>query len=114
MPEYIQYDSKGKITNKWYSVDEKTVVGKENILQVERDTFKTLTKFHKVDSGKVREMTQVEKDVLTAEEVSLKEQLESERIDSLNITTKELVNILINKGILKKDDVNETTCLHIS
>ena len=68
MPEYVQTDANGRIINKWYSVDRSVVLGLPDIYEIPRDTFNSLTKFHIVDNGRIREMTQAEKDALLAEE----------------------------------------------
>ena len=74
MPEYIQYDEKGIIVKKWYSVDPSIVEGLLNILKIPRDEFKSLTRFHKVQDGKVVEMTQEEKDAILQAEQDIKDQ----------------------------------------
>ena len=104
MPEYIQYDLTsspvtGMIIKKWYSVDPSVVDGLPFILKIPRDTFRALTKFHVVDSGAVREMTQQEKDALTAYEQAQAEQAETDRINALDdlIDSGEIPSMVLTK-----------------
>ena len=86
MPEYIQYNAQGLIIQKWYSVDPSIVEGLQNILKIDRDTFNALTKYHIVDSGAVREMTQEEKDTYDAylaQQAELKEKTRLEAMDDV-------------------------------
>ena len=102
MPEYIQYDVNGYIIEKWYSVDPSIVAGKENIIHVDRDIFKQLTKYWIVDKGQVREMTQEEKDALDQAEYDEKIAKEQDRINNHELTMPELVEVLIKKGIINR------------
>lgn len=75
MPEYLQHNPSstpvpGIIIRKWYSVDPSEVEGIPNVLQVARDVFRALTKFHIVENDAVREMMQPEKDALLAAEAA--------------------------------------------
>lgn len=93
MPEYVQYSQDGKITNKWYSVPPSVIAGLSNILEIPRDIFNSLTKYHKVDAGVVREMTQAEKDTLDAAEAQAV-------IDAENARVLDLDNKIDNLGIM--------------
>lgn len=84
MPEYIRYDLQGYIIQKWYSVDQSVVAGLPDILEIPRDIFNFLTKYHKVDNGTVREMTQVEKNTLDATEAQALADAENTRITDLD------------------------------
>ena len=109
MPEYIQYDILGKIINKWYSVDPSIVEGRENLLEIPRDLFNSLTKFHKVDNGIIRIMTIDEQNTLIAEENQVIIEAENKRIidlDSLlqtdlsGLTLTKIDNVINNIGNL--------------
>lgn len=84
MPEYIQYDLKGRIIKKWYSVDPSIVEGLLNILIIPRDMFNSLTKFHIVDNDVVRLMTEAEKTILIAEETQAQIEAENKRITDMD------------------------------
>ena len=85
MPEYIQYSNEtNRIIQKWYSVDPSAIEGLPNILKIPRDVFNSLTKYYIVDNGKIREMTQEERDQLDAYEASQAEQAETDRITALD------------------------------
>lgn len=92
MPDYIKYNPlNNRIIQKWISVDPSVVENETNILQVTRDVIESITKYHIVDGGTVREMTQAEKDALDAEEAQAVIDAESARI--LDLDNKiELVN----------------------
>ena len=85
MPEYIQFNPLTKIIiNKWYSADPNIVSGLPNILEIPRDLFNSLTKYHIVDSGQTREMTQIEKDILDQAELQAQIDTENKRITDLD------------------------------
>lgn len=84
MPEYIQHNAQGLIIQEWYSVDPSVVEGLQNILKIDRDTFNSLTKYHMVDSGVVRLMTQQEKDIYDAYLAQQADNIETTRINSLD------------------------------
>lgn len=67
MPDYIEYDENGKITNRWRSVDPSVVDGKQ-VLMIDRETYESLTKYKKVVDSQVVEMTQAEIDAIIAAE----------------------------------------------
>ena len=101
MPEFIQYDLQGRIIKKFYSADPSIVEGLSNILQVERNTFNSLTKYHIVDNGIVRLMTQAEKDALDVEEAQAEIDKENTRIVGLD----DLMNVDLSGMILTKVDI---------
>ena len=84
MPEYVQHNAQGIITNKWYSVDSSVVSGLQNIIKVDRNIFNQLTEYWIVDSGSVREMTQQEKDQWDAYKQQQAEQAETDRLNALD------------------------------
>lgn len=85
MPEYITYNPvNGRIVDKFYSVDPSVVEGRENLLEVPRNIFNELTRFHIVDNGVIRLMTQLEKDTLLAEEALALIEAENARILGLD------------------------------
>jgi len=97
MPEYIQHDDKGRIIKKWYSVDPSVVKGLPNIVEVPRDVFRKLTKFHKVVDGKVVEMTDEEKAQVLAEEEAQRKKAEAQRIENLDVSIKDIIIALIKR-----------------
>ena len=86
MPEFIQHDINGRIIQKWYSVDPAVVSSLPNILEIARDVFTALTKYHLVENGAVRQMTQAEMDALTAEETQA--QIDAENVRLANMDDK--------------------------
>jgi len=102
MADYIKYDKDGLILNKYYSVDGSNLTG--NILKVDRETFKSITRYHKVKDERIVEMTQAEKDALDAPIVA-----EQERINALRASirtklkdlhfTDEEVDYIISSGV---------------
>lgn len=71
--EYICYEEDGGsyqvITEKHYSVNgNHPAASSGNCMKIDRPTFNALTKYHVVDEGAVREMTQPEKDAFDAVE----------------------------------------------
>jgi hypothetical protein len=60
------------------------VEGRSNILEIPRDIFNALTKFHKVDNGAVRQMTQAEADILITEEIQASAVAENKRVSDLD------------------------------
>lgn len=111
MPEYIQSNLQGLIINKWYSADPSIVDGLPNILKIPRDVFNALTKYHIVDAGVVREMTQAEKDQLDAWEaqkvidaenarlVAMDDRIESSILSGITLT--KIDNAIDNIGSLE-------------
>ena len=94
MPEFIVYDIKGYIIEKYYSVDPSVVVGKSNLLEIPRDTFNSLTKYHKISNGQVVLMTDTEKTALDQAEALALKNSEIARVDILDITAQELAKAL--------------------
>ena len=85
MPEYVSYNLlNGRIIDRFFSVDQSVVQGRDNIIQISRDEYNSLTKFHKVDSGTVRPMTQAEKDTFLAEEAQALIDAENVRIADID------------------------------
>uniref|UniRef100_A0A6M3J0W4 Uncharacterized protein n=1 Tax=viral metagenome TaxID=1070528 RepID=A0A6M3J0W4_9ZZZZ len=109
MPEFIQHNLQGLIINKWYSVDAFVVNGLENIIQVDRATFNALTKYHIVDSGQVRLMTQVEKDQLDAWEAQKAEQAETDRMNALDdlIESSQLSGLTLARADTAIDNIGD-------
>ena len=103
MPEYLRYNDKGEIIKKYYSVDPSVVKGLSNIVEIPRDVFKSITKFHKVVDGKVVEMTDEEKDLLIAKEQQAEREREIASVENLEITVRDLAKALVMLGIVDKD-----------
>ncbi len=97
MPEFIQTDENGKIIKKWYSVDPLVIKGLPNIIEVRRDVFKAITKFHKVVGGQVVEMTDDEKAEVIAEEKAQRNKEEIQRIENLEVSVKDVIIALIKR-----------------
>lgn len=95
MPHYIQYSAQGLITKKWQSVGPDTVEGLSNILTVDIDTFRAITKYHIVDTGVVREMTQAEIDQLDAYEAEQKAIAVEEALQRYEVSNLELLTALV-------------------
>ena len=101
MPEYITYNPlNGRIIDKFYSVDPSVVEGRNNLLQIPRDIFNSLTKFHKIDNGQIRLMTIAQQNALIAEENQAQIDVENLRIADLD----DLMNIDLSGIILSKVD----------
>ena len=99
MPDYIKFNAQGLIVQRWRSVDPKVVENETNILLIDRATYESLTKYHIVDSGQVREMTQAEKDQLDAWELQQREQAETDRINALDDKLSEdLSSVVLTKA----------------
>ncbi len=99
MPEYIQHNAQGIITKKWYSVDPSEVEGLQNIIKVDRVTWKQITEYWIVDAGTVREMVQAEKDqwdAWKAQQIQDAENARIERLDNL-IESGQLQGITLTK-----------------
>jgi len=102
MGDYIRYDQDGKIINKYVSVDGGDIKDDADILQVDRPTLESITKYHKVINDTVVEMSQLEKDVLDQAEADAKEQAVFDAIDKYEISNVDLITALvqvINKRI---------------
>ena len=85
MPDYVRFNPvNGYIIQHWISVDSSIVENEVNVIQIDRNVYQSLTKYHKVDNGMVREMTQTEKDTLLAEEAQAIIDAENARIVSLD------------------------------
>lgn len=100
MPDYVKYNAQGLITKRWRSVDPSVVEGLQNILQIDRATYESLTMYHIVDSGQVREMNQAEKDTLDAWLEQQRQQRETDRINALD----DKMNIDLSGIVLQKAD----------
>jgi hypothetical protein len=96
LPDYIQHLN-GKIINKWISIDPSIVESLPNIIQVERSIAESITKFHIVDTGVVRVMTQVEKDALLAEETQTVINAENQRILDLDLKIDNLPTMTLTR-----------------
>jgi len=116
MPDYLFYDDNGRIYKKKSSIsshliDEGLIEGYKKSLLVDRATFNSITKYHKVENGQVRLMTQAEIDALTAIEENERKEKERTAIDNLNISVPDLLKALIDLNIIKdknfKDKVKE-------
>lgn len=117
MPEYIQHDPSstpvaGMIVKKWYSVDPSVVNGLLNILELPRVEYQALTKYKVVDGGIVRNMTQTEKDTLTAYE-------EAQRDLNIRDSAKTEMDGFQSRGLLLraladiiKDEINVLRAFH--
>ena len=102
MADYIRFNQDGIIIHKYESVDGADIKDNPDILKVDRETFNSLTKYHIVDHGVLRLMTQAEKDALDLEEADIQHQSLLDRIDKYEITNLDLLTALvkvINKRI---------------
>lgn len=102
MPNYIFYDENGTIYKKVYSIsshliDEGLIEGYQRTLKLDRNVIKSLTKFHKVDNGQVREMTQTEKDALLQTEADAKKQRLLNAIDKFEVSQLDIITTLIKR-----------------
>ena len=85
MPDFLRFNPlNGRIVDRFISVDPSKVKGIDNLIQVSRDIVESITRFHKVDGGKVRFMTEAEKLALIAEEERAVIDAENTRILSLD------------------------------
>jgi len=96
MPEYLRYNDKGEIIKKYYSVDPSVVKGLK-VIEVPRDVFKNVTKFHKIVDGKVVEMTDEEKAEVIAKEEEQRKKAEAQRIENLEVSVKDIIIALIKR-----------------
>ena len=109
MPDYLRYEPvTGRIVQKWISADPSRVEGLPNILQVTRAEAEGITKYHIVDNGVLRLMTQAEKDALDLEEANAQHQSLLDRIDKYNVTNLDLLTALV-KVINKRIPSNPIT-----
>ena len=109
MPDYIQYsDLTGRITNKYISADPSIVSGLPNIIEVSRVLAESINKYYIVDNGAVREMTQIEKDTLLAEEQQAIINAENTRISALDtkISSITLSDLTLTKIDAKIDSIS--------
>ena len=105
MPNYVFYDKNGLIYKKKRSIsshliEEGLIPGYERTVKV--DDINTITKYHIVDNGVIREMTQAERDTLDQAEAAAQAQVEEQAIQDLRLTMKEVLTALvqcINKRI---------------
>lgn len=96
MPDYVQHDN-GTIIKRWRSVSPGIVEGRPNIVLIDRATYESLTKYHIVDTGAVRIMTQVEKDALDQAEADAKETVELAVIDRLECKLEAVIVALVKR-----------------
>ncbi len=109
MPDYIQHNIQGIITNRWKSADPSVVTGLPNIVKVDRQTWDAITKYSIVDGGKVRAMTQQERDAYDAElakQVSDAETLRLASLDNL-FDSKQLQGITLTKVDTAIDNIGD-------
>ena len=109
MPDYVFYDENGKIVKKKSSisshlVDEGLIDGYERALKVDRATYNSLTRWHKVENGKIVEMTQAEKDIILQAEQNAKDQ-RKQFVDGIKAKFKaqgfddEEIDFILNTGM---------------
>lgn len=103
--DYVCYDEKGEITQKYRSVDGNFIADKGKCLKIDRDTYTTLDKWKKVEGEKVVEISQVEKDAIILKEKEAKDKAEADRILNGDISMQELLTVLYEKNVIKKDDL---------
>lgn len=97
MPDYVRHDGMGKILQTYVSVDPSMVEGVENVIEVSRGVAEGVTKYHKVENSKVVEMTQAEKDALTASEAQAEHYALLARIDKYDVTNVDLITALVKR-----------------
>ena len=100
MPNYIFYDENGTIYKKKQSIsshliEEGLIPGYERTVKV--DNINIITKFHKVENGVVRLMTQAEKDVILQAEEDARILAENQAIENFRIELKEVLTALIKR-----------------
>ena len=96
MPDYVQHDS-GTIVKRWRSVDPSIVEALDNIVLVTREVYNSLTKYHIVDGGTIREMSQAEKDVIIQAEADTQAQAIEDALQRYEVSNVELLTALIKR-----------------
>lgn len=97
MADYIRFDGEGIITKKYQSVDGADIKDQSDILKVDRTTLLSITKYHKVDSGTVVEMSQPEKDALDQAEADAQAQALLDRIEKYEVSNLDLLTALVKR-----------------
>ena len=100
MPNYVFYDENGIIYKKKQSIsshliEEGLIEGYERTVKV--DNLNAITKFHKVENGVVRLMTQAEKNTLLQAEEDARILAENTAIENFEIKLKEVLTALIKR-----------------
>lgn len=102
MPNYLFYDEQGKIYKKEHSIsshliEEGLIEGYERTVKVDEEIYRVVDKFYLVDNGVLRQMTQVEKDALLAEEAEVERQSLIARIDKYEVSNLDLLTALVKR-----------------
>ena len=117
MPNYVFYDAEGKIYKKKHSlsshiVEEGLIEGYERALQIDEETYQTLTIYKKVENGFLVDMIQQEKDALDVELAQdavdkLIAQIEKHEVTTLQIITAlvKVINVRIPSNVITKAEV---------
>ena len=98
MPDYLQSNPLTKrIIKKWISADPSIVENLPNVIQVTRTEAERADKFYLIDNGILREMIQVEKDALLAEEAQAEIDAENSRVTDLDNKINDTGGITLSK-----------------
>ena len=87
----------GTITSKHMSVDGADLIATGNCVKVNRETFESITKYHKVEDNQVVEMGQAEKDALDQAEADAQEQALLAQIDKYEVSNLDLLTALVKR-----------------
>ncbi len=82
---YVCYDDNGRIKAKYYKIPDGFLDNRKDCIKISLDTYKKLTKWHKVVNGKIVEMTGAEKKKIlnTKKDKML---IKDKKIANINIT----------------------------
>ena len=97
MPDYIKFGVDGKILERY--VSHSSELSGSDILEVSRDVINSITEYHIVDSGAVREMTQAEKDTYNSAKAQAVIDVENSRLSALDdkISGTKIADFSMNK-----------------
>jgi hypothetical protein len=105
--DYVCYDQDGKITSKHYSTDGSTL-DMNSCIKVSRNEYRAITQYKKVENGKIVDMTSNEIAAIQLKKRQDAEKAEKDRVKAYELTSKELIDILIKKGVLNASDIKLT------
>ena len=97
MADYIKFDENGIIVKKYQSVDGADIRDLPDILMVNRDTLRSITKFHKVENGQVIKMSQAEKDAILQAEADAEAQAIEDALQKYEVSNLELLTALVQR-----------------
>ena len=109
--DYVCYDKEGNITAKVTSVGA-SYSSRKDCIKVTREKIESLDRFYKYDANvvgtndsKIVAMTKETKDAIVAKELKAVEDAKIASIESLEITVKQLVDALVEKKLITKDEI---------